>query len=59
MFPRFILVLFKEQNILLKFVGKHNSIDVTIDDRLIELDMGKFTGMFHMMRFLQVMEMSL
>jgi len=25
-------------------VGKHNSIDVTIDDRLIELDMGKFTG---------------
>ena len=26
-------------------VGKHNSIDVRIDDRLIELDMGKFTGM--------------
>lgn len=26
-------------------VGKHNSIDVAIDDRLIELDMGKFTGM--------------
>ena len=25
-------------------VGEHNSIDVTIDDRLIELDMGKFTG---------------
>ena len=25
-------------------VGKHNSIDVKIDDRLIELDMGKFTG---------------
>ena len=25
-------------------VGKHNSIDVNIDDRLIELDMGKFTG---------------
>jgi len=28
-----------------EIVGKHNSIDVTIDDRLIELDMGKFTGM--------------
>jgi len=27
-----------------KIVGKHNSIDVRIDDRLIELDMGKFTG---------------
>ncbi len=27
-----------------EIVGKHNSIDVTIDDRLIELDMGKFTG---------------
>ena len=26
-------------------IGKHNSIDVRIDDRLIELDMGKFTGM--------------
>ena len=26
-------------------VGKHNSIDVRIDERLIELDMGKFTGM--------------
>ena len=26
-------------------VGKHNSVDVTIDDRLIELDMGKFTGL--------------
>lgn len=26
-------------------VGKHNSVDVRIDDRLIELDMGKFTGM--------------
>jgi len=25
-------------------IGKHNSIDVRIDDRLIELDMGKFTG---------------
>ena len=25
-------------------VGKHNSIEVKIDDRLIELDMGKFTG---------------
>jgi len=25
-------------------VGKHNSVDVKIDDRLIELDMGKFTG---------------
>ena len=28
-----------------EIVGKHNSVDVTIDDRLIELDMGKFTGM--------------
>jgi probable phosphoglycerate mutase len=28
-----------------EIVGHHNSIDVTIDDRLIELDMGKFTGM--------------
>ena len=28
-----------------EIVGKHNSIDVKIDDRLIELDMGKFTGM--------------
>ena len=27
-----------------EIVGKHNSIDVQIDDRLIELDMGKFTG---------------
>jgi len=27
-----------------EIVGKHNSIDVEIDDRLIELDMGKFTG---------------
>ena len=26
-----------------EIVGEHNSIDVTIDDRLIELDMGKFT----------------
>ena len=26
-------------------VGEHNSIDVKIDERLIELDMGKFTGM--------------
>ena len=26
-------------------IGKHNSVDVRIDDRLIELDMGKFTGM--------------
>ena len=26
-------------------VGEHNSVDVRIDDRLIELDMGKFTGM--------------
>ena len=24
--------------------GNHNSIDVKLDDRLIELDMGKFTG---------------
>jgi len=28
-----------------EIVGKHNSIDVKIDERLIELDMGKFTGM--------------
>ncbi len=28
-----------------EIVGKHNSLDITIDDRLIELDMGKFTGM--------------
>ena len=28
-----------------EIVGKHNSLDVSIDDRLIELDMGKFTGM--------------
>ena len=28
-----------------EIVGNHNSVDVTIDDRLIELDMGKFTGM--------------
>jgi len=28
-----------------EIVGKHNSLDVAIDDRLIELDMGKFTGM--------------
>ena len=28
-----------------EIAGKHNSIDVRIDDRLIELDMGKFTGM--------------
>ena len=27
-----------------KIVGDHNSVDVTIDDRLIELDMGKFTN---------------
>jgi probable phosphoglycerate mutase len=27
-----------------EIVGKHNSVDVTIDDRLIELNMGKFTG---------------
>lgn len=27
-----------------EIVAKHNSFDVTIDDRLIELDMGKFTG---------------
>lgn len=27
-----------------EIVGKKNSIDVTIDERLIELDMGKFTG---------------
>ncbi len=28
-----------------EIVGKHNSIDVRIDERLIELDMGKFTGL--------------
>mgnify|MGYP005631556123 FL=1 len=28
-----------------EIAGQHNSVDVTIDDRLIELDMGKFTGM--------------
>ena len=28
-----------------EIVGNHNSVDVTADDRLIELDMGKFTGM--------------
>ena len=28
-----------------EIAGKHNSVDVRIDDRLIELDMGKFTGM--------------
>ena len=27
-----------------EIVGQHNSLDVIIDDRLIELDMGKFTG---------------
>ena len=27
-----------------EIVAKHNFLDVTIDDRLIELDMGKFTG---------------
>jgi len=27
-----------------EIVGKHNSLDVILDDRLIELDMGKFTG---------------
>ena len=28
-----------------EIVAKHNSIDYKIDERLIELDMGKFTGM--------------
>lgn len=28
-----------------EIVAKHNSIDYRIDERLIELDMGKFTGM--------------
>ena len=28
-----------------EIVGNHNSVDIKIDDRLIELDMGKFTGM--------------
>ena len=28
-----------------EIVGKHNSVDIRIDERLIELDMGKFTGM--------------
>ena len=27
-----------------EIVAQHNSLDVTIDDRLIELDMGEFTG---------------
>ena len=31
--------------VIAEIVGKHNSLDVTIDERLIELDMGKFTGM--------------
>ncbi len=28
-----------------EIVAKHNSLDLSFDDRLIELDMGKFTGM--------------
>lgn len=28
-----------------EIVARHNSLDVALDDRLIELDMGKFTGM--------------
>ena len=28
-----------------EIVGKHMSLDVSVDDRLTELDMGKFTGM--------------
>ena len=28
-----------------EIVGKHNAVDIKIDERLIELDMGKFTGM--------------
>lgn len=28
-----------------EIVGSHNSVDVKIDERLVELDMGKFTGM--------------
>ena len=28
-----------------EIVGQHNSVEVRTDDRLIELDMGKFTGM--------------
>ena len=28
-----------------EIVAKHNSVDYTIDNRLIEIDMGKFTGM--------------
>ena len=28
-----------------EIVAQHNSVDVRIDERLIELDMGKFTGM--------------
>jgi probable phosphoglycerate mutase len=28
-----------------EIVGEQNSLDITVDDRLIELDMGKFTGM--------------
>ena len=30
-----------------EIVGQHNSLDVSIDERLIELDMGKFTGMHY------------
>jgi len=30
-----------------EIAGQHNSVDVTIDERLIELDMGKFTGMHY------------
>ncbi|MBS1268006.1 MAG: 2,3-bisphosphoglycerate-dependent phosphoglycerate mutase [Nitrosopumilus sp.] len=30
-----------------EIAGRHNSVDVTIDERLIELDMGKFTGMHY------------
>ena len=28
-----------------EIAGNHNSVDIQIDERLIELDMGKFTGM--------------
>ena len=30
-----------------EIVAEHNSVDCKVDERLIELDMGKFTGMLH------------
>ena len=48
---------FKEQKILQRLL-ENTTLDVTIDDRLIELDMGKFTGMAYDEIF-KIMEMSL